>query len=70
MSVGRCTDELLRMVTPLQTTAESKVLTPVNWKEGNDVLAPYAPGKDLPMSSQLPEGYHAPAWHLMFKKEN
>ena len=65
MSVGRSTDELLRMVTALETTAASKVMTPVNWKAGNDVLVPYAPGKDLSKTSKTPtEGYYAPAWYI------
>jgi peroxiredoxin 2/4 len=70
MTVGRSTDELLRMVTALKTTSESKVLTPVNWKAGNDVLVPYIPGKDISMSNKIPEGYYSPAWYMLFKKAN
>ncbi len=46
MNVGRSTDELIRMVTALKTTAADNVMTPVNWRAGNDVLIPYVPGKD------------------------
>jgi peroxiredoxin 2/4 len=70
MSVGRSTDELLRMVTALKATADSKVLTPVNWKAGNDVLVPLSLIKNISSSDKLPEGYYFPAWYLMFKKEN
>jgi peroxiredoxin 2/4 len=70
MSVGRSTDELLRMVTALETTSGSKVMTPVNWKAGNDVLVPYQPGKDLSNSSTQPEGFYSPSWYLTYKKEN
>jgi peroxiredoxin (alkyl hydroperoxide reductase subunit C) len=70
MSVGRSTDELLRMVTALETTAASKVMTPVNWKAGNDVLVPYAPGKDLSNPKTPPEGYYALAWYMWYKKMN
>jgi peroxiredoxin (alkyl hydroperoxide reductase subunit C) len=70
MSVGRSTDELLRMVTALETTKASKVLTPVNWKAGNDVLVPYTPGKDLAKTETPPEGYYSPAWYMWFKKVN
>jgi peroxiredoxin (alkyl hydroperoxide reductase subunit C) len=70
MSVGRSTDELLRMVTALETTAASKVMTPVNWKAGNDVLVPYAPGKDLSKTATPPEGYYALAWYMWYKKVN
>jgi peroxiredoxin (alkyl hydroperoxide reductase subunit C) len=70
MKVGRSTDELLRMVTALETTAASKVLTPVNWKAGNDVLIPYAPGKDPAKPEVAPEGYYSDAWFMWYKKAN
>jgi peroxiredoxin 2/4 len=70
MNVGRSTDELLRMVTALETTSSSKVMTPVNWKAGNDVLVPYQPGKDLTNASTPHEGFYSPAWYLTYKKEN
>ena len=70
MSVGRSTDELLRMITALETTSESEVLTPVNWHAGNDVLVPYAPGKNLVTPETPPEGYYALSWYLWYKKGN
>ena len=73
MSVGRSTDEILRMITALQTTASAKVCTPVNWKAGNDVLIPYnpTPSKDLDNPDvKPPEGYYNLAWFLWYKKSN
>jgi peroxiredoxin 2/4 len=70
MSVGRSTDELLRVISALQTTTASRVLTPVNWKAGNDVLIPYAPGKEVLTTDKAPEGYYALAWYMWYKKEN
>lgn len=69
-SVGRNTDELLRMVTALQTTEKNHVLTPVNWKAGNDLLVPAPPETDANGKVSVPDGYYSPVWYLWFKKAN
>ena len=68
MSVGRGTDELLRTLTALQTTHDSKVMTPVNWKSGNDLLIPIPPESDAKNPGVVPAGFSSPVWYLWYKK--
>jgi peroxiredoxin 2/4 len=66
--VGRNTDELLRVVTALQATSKEKVMTPVNWKPGNDLLVPVPPTSSANSAAPVPDGFYSPAWYLWYKK--
>jgi peroxiredoxin (alkyl hydroperoxide reductase subunit C) len=70
MNVGRSTDELLRIVSALKTTSAAKVMTPANWKAGNDLLVPIPPKTDANNPTAVPAGFYSPAWFIWFKKAN
>jgi peroxiredoxin (alkyl hydroperoxide reductase subunit C) len=73
MQVGRNIDEIKRMVIALQATDKDVVLTPANWKPGDDVLIPYVKagdeGSSKVTSSADPNLYQV-AWYMTFKKMN
>jgi thioredoxin-dependent peroxiredoxin len=59
MSTGRNFDEVLRVLDSLQLTARHKVSTPVNWKQGEDVIIGGAVS-DEEAKKAFPEGWKAP----------
>ena len=63
MSTGRNFDEVLRVLDSIQLTAKHKVATPVNWKQGEDVIIVPAV-KDDEAKKQFPGGWKAPKPYL------
>ena len=59
MSTGRNLDEVLRLVDSVQLTATAKVATPVNWKQGEDVIISPAV-QDAEAKERFPGGWKAP----------
>jgi alkyl hydroperoxide reductase subunit AhpC len=57
-STGRNFDEILRVVDSLQLTARYKVSTPVNWRQGEDVIIVPAVGDDE-ARERFPDGWTA-----------
>jgi peroxiredoxin (alkyl hydroperoxide reductase subunit C) len=66
--VGRNTDELVRMVTALEKTSSDNVLTPANWKAGDDVLIPTIPTINASKDELASEGIYNLSWFLWYKK--
>ena len=58
MSSGRNFDEVLRLLDSCQLTAEFKVATPVNWKQGEDVIIVPAVSDDE-ARQRFPAGWKA-----------
>jgi alkyl hydroperoxide reductase subunit AhpC len=59
ISTGRNFDEILRVIDSLQLTANHKVATPVNWKQGEDVIILRAVS-DEDAKAAYPDGWNAP----------
>jgi alkyl hydroperoxide reductase subunit AhpC len=63
MSTGRNFDEILRIIDSVQLTAKHKVATPVNWKQGEDVIIVPAVSDDE-ARQKFPGGWKSPKPYL------
>jgi len=63
MTSGRNFDEVLRLVDSIQLTAKHRVATPVNWKQGEDVIIAGSV-KDEEAKTIYPGGWRAPKPYL------
>jgi alkyl hydroperoxide reductase subunit AhpC len=59
MTTGRNFDEVLRVIDSLQLTAEHRVATPVNWREGEDVIIAGTVSDDEARTI-YPDGWESP----------
>jgi alkyl hydroperoxide reductase subunit AhpC len=63
MSTGRNFDEVLRVLDSIQLTAKHKVATPVNWKQGDDVIIVPAVSNEE-AQQKYPGGWKSPKPYL------
>jgi thioredoxin-dependent peroxiredoxin len=63
MTTGRNFDEVLRVLDSLQLTAKHKVATPVNWKNGEDVIIAGSVSND-DAKLKYPDGWKSPKPYL------
>jgi alkyl hydroperoxide reductase subunit AhpC len=59
MTTGRNFDEVLRVIDSLQLTAKHRVATPVNWRQGDDVIIAGSVSDDEARTI-YPEGWESP----------
>jgi alkyl hydroperoxide reductase subunit AhpC len=65
MSTGRNFDEVLRVIDSMQLTARHKVATPVNWRDGDNVIILPSVTEDE-AKERYPEGWTAPRPYLRY----
>ena len=63
MTTGRNFDEVLRVIDSMQLTARHKVATPVNWRQGEDVIIAGSVS-DEEAKKVYPDGWKAPRPYL------
>lgn len=65
MSTGRNFDEILRVLDSIQLTARHQVATPVNWRDGDDVIIVPAVS-DEAAREKFPGGWRAPKPYMRY----
>jgi thioredoxin-dependent peroxiredoxin len=68
MTTGRNFDEIIRVLDSMQLTAKHKVATPVNWKNGDDVIIAGSVSDD-DAKALYPAGWKAPKPYLRIVKQ-
>jgi alkyl hydroperoxide reductase subunit AhpC len=67
-STGRNFDEILRVIDSLQLTSKYSVATPVNWKDGDDVIIVPSLSDEV-AKEKFPNGWKAPKPYLRITQQ-
>jgi alkyl hydroperoxide reductase subunit AhpC len=68
MTTGRNFDEVLRVIDSMQLSAKHRVATPVNWKQGDDVIIAGSVS-DEEAKKIYPEGWKSPRPYIRIVKQ-
>jgi len=68
MTTGRNFDEVMRVIDSIQLTAKHPVATPVNWKDGEEVIVVTSVSDD-DAKQKFPEGFRALKPYLRYVKQ-
>ncbi len=68
MTTGRNFDEILRVIDSMQLTSKHKVSTPVNWKNGEDVIISGSVS-EADAKQMFPQGWKAPKPYIRIVKQ-
>jgi peroxiredoxin (alkyl hydroperoxide reductase subunit C) len=70
MNVGRNMDEITRTILALQTSDKNKILTPANWRAGDDVLIPATknPGDQRDLAKKDFPDLYMLTWYMWYSK--
>ncbi len=68
MTTGRNFDEVLRVIDSLQLTANKKVATPAQWKQGDDVIIAGSVSDD-DAKELFPDGWETPLPYMRVVKQ-
>jgi alkyl hydroperoxide reductase subunit AhpC len=68
MTTGRNFDEVLRVIDSMQLTSKYAVATPVNWKQGDDVII-VGSVSDEEAKKKYPEGWQSPKPYIRIVKQ-